>query len=176
MDQFKFYYKQYFRTVWNRKNMLSSLAFVYTEKGFPSGSDGKESASKAGDLGSIPGWGRSPGGEHGNALQYSCLENPHGQRILAGYSPWGRKESDKTERLSTEHTKNSLLARDKKEKIALTIAPEAETPRSKPNEKHIRSKGRKQTPLRDTDTLDGGGAGLAQDPQTHGHKEGSLCS
>ena len=54
-----------------------------------------------GDLGLIPGLGRSPGGGHGNPLQYSCLENPHGQRSLAGYSSWGRKESDTTERLST---------------------------------------------------------------------------
>ena len=36
------------------------------------------------DMGSIPGLGRSPGGGHGNPLQYSCLENPHGQRSLAG--------------------------------------------------------------------------------------------
>ena len=48
----------------------------------------------------IPGLGRSPGGGHGNPLQYSCLENPHGQRSLAGYSPQGRKESDTTERLN----------------------------------------------------------------------------
>ena len=39
-----------------------------------------------------------------NPLQYSCLENPHGQRSLAGYSPWGRKESDTTERLSLTQT------------------------------------------------------------------------
>ena len=39
------------------------------------------------DTGSIPGLGRSPGGGHGNPLQYSCLENPQGQRSLAGYSP-----------------------------------------------------------------------------------------
>ena len=39
-----------------------------------------------GDLGLIPGLGRSPGGGHGNPLQYSCLENPHGQRSLAGCS------------------------------------------------------------------------------------------
>ena len=39
------------------------------------------------DTGSIPGLGRSPGGEHGNPLQYSCLENPHGQSNLAGYTP-----------------------------------------------------------------------------------------
>ena len=55
---------------------------------FPGGSEGKESACNAGDVGSIPGLGRSPGGGHGNPLQYSCLENPDGQRSLAGYSPW----------------------------------------------------------------------------------------
>ena len=44
--------------------------------GFPGGSDGKESTCNAGDLGSIPGLRRSPGGGHGNPLQYSCLENP----------------------------------------------------------------------------------------------------
>ena len=52
------------------------------------------------DAGSIPGLGRSPGGGHGNPFQNSCLENPHGQRSLAGYSPWGGRESDMTERLS----------------------------------------------------------------------------
>ena len=40
------------------------------------GSDGKESSCNAGDLGSIPGLGKSPEGGHGNPLQYSCLENP----------------------------------------------------------------------------------------------------
>ena len=44
-------------------------------KGFPCGSDGKESACNTGDLGSIPGLGRSPREENGNPLQYSCLEN-----------------------------------------------------------------------------------------------------
>ena len=43
--------------------------------GFPGGSDGKASACNAGDLGSIPGSGRSPGEGNGNLLQYSCLEN-----------------------------------------------------------------------------------------------------
>ena len=51
-------------------------------KGFPGGLDGKESACNVGDLGLIPWLGRSPGGEHGDPLQYSCLENPHGQRSL----------------------------------------------------------------------------------------------
>ena len=73
---------------------------IYSEMGFPGGSDGKESACNVGHSGSIPGSGRSPGGGHGNPLQYSCLENPHGQRSLAGYSPWSPKESDTTERLT----------------------------------------------------------------------------
>ena len=72
--------------------------------GFPGSSTGKESACNARDLGSIPGLERSPGGGHGNPLQYPCLENPHGQRSLEGYSPWGRKESDMTERLSIAHS------------------------------------------------------------------------
>ena len=74
------------------------------KKGLPRGLSGKESAynaGAAGDVGLIPGLGRSLGERHGNPLQYSCLENSHGQRSLAGYSPWGRKESDPTERLST---------------------------------------------------------------------------
>ena len=49
----------------------------------PGGSDGKESACNAGDLGLIPGLGRFPGGGHGNPLQYSCLENPRAQTSLA---------------------------------------------------------------------------------------------
>ena len=71
----------------------------------------KESACNAGDLGSIPGLGRSPGEGHGNPLQYSCLENPHGQKSLStvhgrlqsmtGYSPRDCKELDTTEPLST---------------------------------------------------------------------------
>ena len=44
--------------------------------GFPGGSDSREPTCNGGDLGSIPGLGRSPGGGHGNPLLYSCLENP----------------------------------------------------------------------------------------------------
>ena len=55
-------------------------------------------------LGSITGLGRSPGGGHGNPLQCSCLENPHRQRSLAGCSPWGHKEWNMTEQLSTAHS------------------------------------------------------------------------
>ena len=55
--------------------------------GFPGGSDGKEFTYNTGDLGLIPRLGGPSGAGHGNPLQYSCLENPHGQRSLAGYSP-----------------------------------------------------------------------------------------
>ena len=49
--------------------------YIENPVGFPAGSDGKESVCNAGDPGMIPGWRRSPGGGHGNPLQYSCLEN-----------------------------------------------------------------------------------------------------
>ena len=52
---------------------------VYTYMGFPGGSDGKESACNAGDLGSIPGLGRSPGERHGYPLQDTCLKNSMGR-------------------------------------------------------------------------------------------------
>ena len=68
--------------------------------GFAGGSDSKESACNAGDLGSIPALGRSPGGGHGNSFQYSRLEKPHVQRCLVGYGQWGCKESDVTKQLS----------------------------------------------------------------------------
>ena len=84
------------RILWRRDRLPTAVII-----GFPGGSDSEESACHAGDLGSIPGLGRSPGGGSGNPLQYSCLGNHHGQRSLVGYSPWGHKESDMTERLST---------------------------------------------------------------------------
>ena len=63
------------------------------------------------DASSIPGLGRSPGEGNGSPLQYSCLQNPHGQRILAGYSPQGPKESDRTEHTHTHmHTQQILEA------------------------------------------------------------------
>ena len=54
---------------------LISISYWFPE-GFPGGSEVKASACNAGDLGSIPGSGRSPGEGNGNPLQYSCLENP----------------------------------------------------------------------------------------------------
>ena len=64
--------------------------------GFLGDLDGKESACNVGDPGSISGLGRSPGERNGNPLQYSSLENPHGQRSLADYGPSGHKELDTT--------------------------------------------------------------------------------
>ena len=68
--------------------------------GLPSGSVIKNTPANAGDLGSIPGLGRSPGEGNGYPLQYSCLGEFRGQMSLAGYSPyspWGHKELDTIE-------------------------------------------------------------------------------
>ena len=64
---------------------------------FPGGAEGKESACNMGDLGSVPGSGKFPEEGNGNPLQYCCLENPHVQRSLVGYSPWCCKDLDTTE-------------------------------------------------------------------------------
>ena len=72
--------------------------------GLPAGSVVKNPPANAGDsghVGSIPGTGRSPRGKNGNSLQDSCLEKSHGQRSLVVCSPWGCKELDLTEQLST---------------------------------------------------------------------------
>ena len=85
------------------------------------GSEGKESACSAGDLGSIPGLGRSLGGGHGNLLQDSCLENPHGQRSLAGCSPWGRRvghDSNKAQHSTEGNLWLQKLILKKKEDIS----------------------------------------------------------
>ena len=88
----------------NKRNLATS-------RGLPYSSDGKESACKAGDPGSIPRTGRYPGEGNGNWLQYSfhgiSIGNfhwkSHGKRSLGSYSPWGSKESEMTKWLST-HT------------------------------------------------------------------------
>ena len=81
--------------------MLTNYTYLANVKywTFPGGSDSKASAYNVGDLGSIPGSGRSPGEENGNPLQYSSLENPMDGGTWLGYSPWDRKELDMTERL-----------------------------------------------------------------------------
>ena len=69
--------------------------------GIPGGSVGKRICLQCRRPGFNPGLGRSPGEGDENLLQYSFLKNPHGQRSLAGCSPWGRKELDTAEQLST---------------------------------------------------------------------------
>lgn len=70
--------------------------------GFSGGSDSKASACNAGNMGSIPESGRSPGEGHSNLLQWSCREKSQRQRSLVGHSLWGCNKSDMTE--ATEHT------------------------------------------------------------------------
>ena len=68
-----------FAATWRDLEIIILREVSQTEKdkdGFPGGSDGKASVCNAGDPGSIPGLGRSPGEGNGNPLQYSCLENP----------------------------------------------------------------------------------------------------
>ena len=77
-----------------------SFPVPFSLLGFPGGSDSKESACNAGDLASIPGSGSFRGEANGNPLQYSGLEEFHGHRSLAGYSPLGCKELDMMERLT----------------------------------------------------------------------------
>ena len=70
---------------------------------YPGGADGKESACNAGDPGSIPGLRRSPGGGHGKPTPVLLPGEFHGQRILAGCSPWGHTELDTTEAAKQQH-------------------------------------------------------------------------
>ena len=71
-------------------------------------------------MGSSPGSGRSPGGGHGNPFRYSCLENPHGQRSLVGYSPCGRKESDWSD-LACRHRGRSPLRPPARSHLSIKI-------------------------------------------------------
>ena len=76
----------------------NKIRSLIPEKGFPGGSDGKESAFKAGDPDSFPRSGRSLGGWHGSPLQYSCLENSMDRG--AWQAQWSLKDSDTTELLT----------------------------------------------------------------------------
>ena len=70
----------------------SNLQFSHNWRGLPWWLSGKNSTCHTGDVESVPGSGRSRREGHGNPLRCSCLENPHGQRSLMAYSPWGHKE------------------------------------------------------------------------------------
>ena len=92
-----------FKTHWQRWKIYLLIFVIYLgvfgnrhkeRSGFPGGSDPKEFTCSAGDPGSIPGSGGSPGEGNGNPLQYCHLENP-----MEGYSPWGREQPVTTERL-----------------------------------------------------------------------------
>ena len=72
--------------------------------GFPDGSDSRKSACNAGDLGLIPGLGRSPGKGNGNPLQHSCLGNPMDRGAWWAIVHGVTKESDMTERLNNNQT------------------------------------------------------------------------
>ena len=87
--------------LWRLSSVKEFVKYFLTSKSdvFPSatGSVSKESACNMGDLGLITGLGGSPTGGHGNPHQYSCLENPHGQKSPVGFSPRGHKELDMIE-------------------------------------------------------------------------------
>ena len=85
-----------FTWIWVRFSLLHSEYIC-----FPGGSDRKESSCNEEDLSLIPVLERFPGEGHGNPFQFSCLENPHGQKRLVGCSRWGHKELDMAEWLST---------------------------------------------------------------------------
>ena len=110
-----------------KKKRRRNIKLVTSSLVSPGGSDSKESTCNAGDLGLIPGLGRSPGGGHGNPFQNSCLENPHGQKNLAGYSPWCCKESDTTERLRMHSSYKRQRHRRPLDRVAAQVEGTSET-------------------------------------------------
>ena len=90
--------------------MFSFFSLIFCEI-LPGGSVRKEYACNAGDLGLILGLGRCSGEGDDKPLQYSCLENPRGQRGLEGCSPWGCRGSATSERLSTRGKEPACLCR-----------------------------------------------------------------
>ena len=88
-----------FKTFWTKSHVFYFFSCLPWTS-FPDGSHSQESACNTGDPGLISQSGRLPGEGNGNPFQYFFLEKSRGQRSLAGYSPWGRKEADMTERLT----------------------------------------------------------------------------
>ena len=85
---------------WRKKVVWTLMFFTEMGWGFPGGTSGKEPTCQCRKFKrcEFNPWVRKiPGGGPGNPPQNSCLEKPHGQRSLVGYSPWGCKESDMTE-------------------------------------------------------------------------------
>ena len=83
--------------------LFSNLGTFLSFLGFPYGSAGKESTCNVGDLGLIPGLGRSPEEGNGNPTPVFLPEEFHGPRSLVGYTPWGPKELGRTEWLPLFH-------------------------------------------------------------------------
>ena len=97
------------------RDVNHSVIYNSVPMGLPCGSAGKDSPCNAGDLGSMPGLGKSPGEGNGNPLQYSCLENSMDRA-------WGQKESDMTERLSHSHC-GEQYGGSRKTKVELPYGP-----------------------------------------------------
>ena len=92
--------------------------------GFPGGPSVKNpppNARDEGDVGSVPGWGRSPGGGHGNPLQYSCLENPMDRGAWQAIVHRHHRKSDMTE--ATWHT-GTLVENYAVARVSLAFMPE----------------------------------------------------
>ena len=85
------------------------LEVLPTSRSFPGVSDSKGSAHNAGNLGSIPGFGKFPWRRKWQSTPVFFPGESHGQRSLMGYSPWDHKESDTTERLILHFTNIYLL-------------------------------------------------------------------
>ena len=92
----------FLRFWWGIHHSIQPIYWPSHKEGFPDGSDAKESACDAGDLGSFPGLARSPGEGNGNPLQYSSLKNPMNRGAWWPTVHGGHKESDTTEWLSNE--------------------------------------------------------------------------
>ena len=108
---------EFFTTAWytdlvlncpHTGNNMASIQICYPNftRGFPDGSDSKESACNVGDLRSVPGLGRSPGGGHGNPLQYSCLENPMDKGAWWATVHGVTKSQTRLKRLNNKNTHN----------------------------------------------------------------------
>ena len=85
------------RTSENLGREKTFYSVLERNRGFPGGSSGREPACNAGDRGSIPGSGRSPGGQHGSPLQHSCLENPTDSGAWRATGHWVSESQTTTE-------------------------------------------------------------------------------
>ena len=87
---------------------MATVRFNNSLPWWPSGEESACNAGDAGDVGSITGSGRSPGGGHGNPTPVFLPEKSHRQRSLVGYSPWGCKKLDMTEGTKHAHRLNNI--------------------------------------------------------------------